>query len=123
MAGLKPSAVVIVATVRALKYNGSVRRQTLNNENLEALEKVFRTLKHVSNIKNVYKLPCVVAINAFLTDTKVELDFRVKCKELYVNVALSEVWAKGGERRIKLQRRKSSVCARSRMFSPTATRA
>ena len=99
MAGLKPNAVVIVATVRALKYNGGVPKADLNNENLEALEKGLpNLLKHVSNIKNVYKLPCVVAINAFPTDTKAELDLvEAKCKELGVNVALSEVWAKGGE--------------------------
>ena len=104
MAGLKPDAVVIVATVRALKYNGGVAKADLNNENLEALEKgIPNLLKHVSNIKNVYKLPCVVAINAFPTDTKAELDFvEAKCKELGVNVALSEVWAKGGEGGIKL---------------------
>ena len=104
MAGLKPSAVVIVATVRALKYNGGVPKAELNAENLEALEKGMpNLLKHVSNIKNVYKLPCVVAINAFPTDTKAELDLvEEKCKELGVNVALSEVWAKGGEGGLKL---------------------
>ena len=102
--GLKPDCVVLVATVRALKYNGGVAKADLNNENLEALEKgIPNLLKHVSNIKNVYKLPCVVAINAFPTDTKAELDFvEAKCKELGVNVALSEVWAKGGEGGIKL---------------------
>ena len=107
MAGLKPSAVVIVATVRALKYNGGVAKADLNNENLEALEKgIPNLLKHVSNIKNVYKLPCVVAINAFPTDTKAELDFvEAKCKELGVNVALSEVWAKGGEGGIELAKK------------------
>ena len=99
MAGIKPNAVVIVATVRALKYNGGVAKADLNNENLEALEKgLTNSLKHVSNITNVYHLPCVVAINAFPTDTKAELDLvEAKCKELGVNVALSEVWAKGGE--------------------------
>ena len=104
MAGVKPNAVVIVATVRALKYNGGVAKADLNNENLEALEKGLpNLLKHVSNIKNVYHLPCVVAINAFPTDTKAELDLvEAKCKELGVNVALSEVWAKGGEGGIKL---------------------
>ncbi|MCI8745487.1 MAG: formate--tetrahydrofolate ligase, partial [Lachnospiraceae bacterium] len=104
MAGLKPNAVVIVATVRALKYNGGVPKADLNNENLEALEKGLpNLLKHVSNIKDVYKLPCVVAINAFPTDTKAELDLvENKCKELGVNVALSEVWAKGGEGGVKL---------------------
>ena len=104
MAGLKPSAVVIVATVRALKYNGGVPKAELNHENLEALEKGLpNLLKHVSNITNVYKLPAVVAINAFPTDTKAELDLvEKKCKELGVNIALSEVWAKGGEGGIAL---------------------
>ena len=99
MAGLKPSAVVIVATVRALKYHGGVAKADLNNENLEALEKGLpNLLQHVDNVKNVFGLPCVVAINAFPTDTKAELDLvEAKCNELGVNVALSEVWAKGGE--------------------------
>ncbi|HIS72983.1 MAG TPA: formate--tetrahydrofolate ligase [Candidatus Scatomorpha pullicola] len=99
MANLKPSAVVIVATVRALKYHGGVPKAELNNENLDALENGLpNLLQHVSNIKNVFGLPCVVAINAFPTDTKAELDMvEAKCKELGVNVALSEVWAKGGE--------------------------
>ena len=99
MAGLHPSAVVIVATVRALKYHGGVAKADLNNENLEALEKGLpNLLQHVDNVKNVYGLPCVVAINAFPTDTKAELDLVArKCNELGVNVALSEVWAKGGE--------------------------
>ena len=98
-AGLKPSAVVIVATVRALKYHGGVPKPELNQENLEALEKGLpNLLQHVDNVKNVYGLPCVVAINAFPTDTKAELDLvEKKCNELGVNVALSEVWAKGGE--------------------------
>ena len=99
MAGLKPNAVVIVATVRALKYHGGVPKAELNNENLDSLEKGLpNLLQHVSNIKNVFGLPCVVAINAFPTDTKAELELvEAKCKELGVNVALSEVWAKGGE--------------------------
>ena len=99
MAGLKPDAVVMVATVRALKYHGGVAKADLNEENLEALEKGLpNLLQHVSNIKDVYGLPCVVAINAFPTDTKAELDLvEAKCRELGVNVALSEVWAKGGE--------------------------
>ena len=99
MAGIKPNAVVIVATVRALKYNGGVAKADLNNENLEALEKGLpNLLKHVRNIKEVYHLPCVVAINAFPTDTAAELALvENKCKELGVNVALSEVWAKGGD--------------------------
>lgn len=99
MAGIQPSAVVIVATVRALKYHGGVPKAELNNENLDALEKGLpNLLQHVGNIKNVFGLPCVVAINAFPTDTKAELDMvEEKCRELGVNVALSEVWAKGGE--------------------------
>ena len=99
LAGLKPSAVVVVATVRALKNHGGVAKADLNNENLEALEKGLpNLLQHVSNITNVYKLPCVVAINAFPTDTAAELQLvEDKCRELGVNVALSEVWAKGGE--------------------------
>ncbi len=99
LADLHPSAVVIVATVRALKYHGGVPKADLNNENLDALEKGLpNLLQHVSNIKEVFGLPCVVAINAFPTDTKAELDLvEEKCKELGVNVALSEVWAKGGE--------------------------
>ena len=98
-AGFHPNAVVIVATVRALKYHGGVAKADLNNENLEALEKGLpNLLQHVDNVKNVYGLPCVVAINAFPTDTKAELDLvEEKCKELGVNVCLSEVWAKGGE--------------------------
>ena len=99
MADLTPSAVVIVATVRALKYHGGVPKTDLNNENLDALEKGLpNLLQHVGNIKNVFGLPCVVAINAFPTDTRAELDLvEAKCRELGVNVALSEVWAKGGE--------------------------
>jgi len=99
LAGLKPSAVVVVATVRALKNHGGVPKAELNNENLEALEKGLpNLLQHVENITNVYKLPCVVAINAFPTDTAAELKLvEDKCRELGVNVALSEVWAKGGE--------------------------
>ena len=99
LAGLNPSAVVVVATVRALKNHGGVPKAELNNENLEALEKGLpNLLQHVDNIKNVYGLPCVVAINAFPTDTAAELKLvEDKCRELGVNVALSEVWAKGGE--------------------------
>ena len=99
MAGLKPSAVVIVATVRALKYHGGVAKADLNQENLAALEKGLpNLLQHVSNVRSVYGVPCVVAINAFPTDTQAELDLVAeKCQELGVNVALSEVWAKGGE--------------------------
>ena len=97
--GVHPDAVVIVATVRALKYHGGVPKPELNNENLEALEKGMpNLLQHVDNVKNVYGLPCVVAINAFPTDTEAELKMvEEKCRELGVNVRLSEVWAKGGE--------------------------
>ena len=96
--GLVPSAVVVVATVRALKHHGGVAKADLNSENLEALEKGLpNLLQHVGNIREVYGLPCVVAINAFPTDTAAELTLvEDKCRELGVNVALSEVWAKGG---------------------------
>ncbi|MBQ1342032.1 MAG: formate--tetrahydrofolate ligase [Erysipelotrichaceae bacterium] len=99
MAGLKPNAVVIVATVRALKHNGGVAKADLAKENLEALEKGMpNLLQHVDNITNVYHLPCVVAINRFPSDTEAELKLiEDRCHELGVNVALSEVWAKGGE--------------------------
>ena len=98
MAGIKPDAVVIVATVRALKYNGGVKKEDLGNENLEALEKGLpNLLKHVENITQVFKLPAVVAINRFPLDTEAELELiRGRCRELGVNVALSEVWANGG---------------------------
>ncbi len=99
MAGLTPSAVVVVATVRALKYHGGVAKADLGAENLEALEKGLpNLLRHVENITQVFGLPCVVAVNAFPTDTGAELDLvEKKCRELGVNAALSEVWAKGGE--------------------------
>ena len=110
---------MLVATIRALKYNGGVAKADLNNENIEALEKgIPNLLKHVSNIKNVYKLPCVVAINAFPTDTKAELDFvEAKCKELGVNVALSEVWAKGGEGGVKLAEEVIRLCEEPNDFT------
>ncbi len=112
MAGLKPNAVVIVATVRALKYNGGVPKAELNGENLEALEKGLpNLLKHVSNITNVYKLPCVVAINEFPTDTQAEIELvEKKCKELGVNVVLSQVWAKGGEGGVALAEEIVRLC-------------
>lgn len=99
MAGLKPAAVVLVATVRALKSHGGADKADLNQENLQELEAGLpNLLQHVDNIKNVYKLPCVVAINAFPTDTQAELALvAAKCRELGVHAALSEVWAKGGE--------------------------
>ena len=98
-AGIRPNAVVLVATVRALKYNGGVAKADLGAENLEALEAGLpNLLQHVSNIRDVWGLPVVVAINAFPTDTAAELALvERKCNELGVNVALSEVWAKGGE--------------------------
>ena len=119
MAGLKPSAVVIVATVRALKYNGGVPKADLGQENLEALEKGLpNLLKHVSNITNVYKLPCVVAINRFPMDTEAELKLvEDKCKELGVNVALSEVWAKGGEGGIELAKEVIRLCEQPNDFT------
>ncbi|MSR93824.1 formate--tetrahydrofolate ligase [Clostridiaceae bacterium 68-1-5] len=99
MSGIRPNAVVLVATIKALKYNGGVPKADLAQENLEALEKGLpNLLKHIENITNVYKLPVVVAINAFPTDTRAELELvRESCKKLGANVALSEVWAKGGE--------------------------
>ena len=99
MTGLKPNAVVIVATVRALKMHGGLAKTELSGENLDALGKgVPNLLRHVSNIKDVYKLPCVVAVNRFPTDTDAEIDFIIaKCKELGVNTVLSTVWADGGE--------------------------
>lgn len=99
MAGLTPDAVVIVATVRALKMHGGLDKKQLDTEDLVALEKgIPNLLRHVSNIKNVYKLPCVVAVNRFPTDTDAEIDFIIKkCKELGVNTVLSTVWAEGGK--------------------------
>ncbi len=104
MADIKPDAVIIVATVRALKYNGGVKKEDLNSENLEALEKGLpNLLKHVENITNVFGLPAVVAINKFSFDTDNEINLiKKKCGELGVNVALSEVWEKGGEGGIEL---------------------
>ena len=112
MAGLKPSCVVLVATARALKYNGGVPKAETGKENLEALEKGLpNLLQHVSNITTVYKLPCVVAINRFPTDTEAELKLiETKCKELGVNVALSEVWGKGGEGGIELAKEVIRLC-------------
>ncbi len=112
MAGLTPSAVVMVATVRALKMHGGLDKKTLNEENLVALEKgVPNLLRHVSNIKNVYKLPCVVAVNRFPTDTDNEINFIIeKCKELGVNVVLSNVWADGGNGGIELANEVVRLC-------------
>ena len=98
IAGLAPDAVVIVATVRALKMHGGLAKTELEKENLEALEKgIPNLLRHVSNIRDVFKLPCVVAVNRFPTDTENEIDFIIQaCRNLHVNTVLSEVWAKGG---------------------------
>ena len=104
VAGLKPAAVVVVATVRALKMHGGLAKNELNGEDLTALEKgIPNLLRHVSNITNVYKLPCVVAVNRFPTDTDKEIELVInKCKELGVNVKLSTVWADGGKGGIEL---------------------
>ena len=112
LAGLKPSAVVIVATVRSLKYNAGIPFAELTAENLEALEAGLpNLLQHVGNIKNVYKLPCVVAINAFPTDTDAELELvQAKCRELGVNAVLAQHWAKGGEGAIALAEEVVRVC-------------
>ncbi len=112
MAGLTPSAVVVVATVRALKMHGGLDKKSLGEENLEALERgIPNLLRHVSNIKNVYKLPCVVAINRFPTDTDNEIEFIIaKCKELGVNVVLSTVWADGGKGGEELAREVVRLC-------------
>ena len=119
MAGLKPSCVVLVATARALKYNGGVPKAETGKENLEALEKGLpNLLQHVENITKVYKLPCVVAINRFPTDTEAELKLiETKCKELGVNVALSEVWGKGGEGGIELAKEVVRLCEQPNDFT------
>ncbi len=112
MAGLKPDAVVIVATVRALKMHGGLLKTELGEENLEALQKGLpNLLRHVSNIKNVYKLPSVVAVNRFPTDTDAEIELVIKkCKELGVNVVLSTVWAQGGEGGTELAKEVVRLC-------------
>lgn len=112
MAGLVPDAVVIVATVRALKMHGGLDKKQLATEDLAALEKgIPNLLRHVSNIKNVYKLPCVVAVNRFPTDTDAEIDFIIaKCRELGVNTVLSTVWAEGGKGGEALAREVVRLC-------------
>ncbi len=112
MAGLVPSAVVVVATVRALKMHGGLPKTALATEDLNALEKgIPNLLRHVSNIKNVYKLPCVVAVNRFPTDTDSEIDFIIKkCRELGVNTVLSTVWAEGGRGGEDLAREVVRLC-------------
>ncbi len=111
-AGLEPSAVVVVATVRALKMHGGLDKKQLDHEDLAALELgVPNLLRHVDNIKNVYGLPCVVAVNRFPTDTQAELDFIIaKCRELGVNTVLSEVWGKGGEGGVALAQEVVRLC-------------
>jgi formate--tetrahydrofolate ligase len=118
MAGLTPSAVVIVASVRALKHHGGVSKAELQQENLAALEKGMpNLLQHVDNVKNVFGLPCVVAINAFPTDTDAELRIvEERCKEMGVNVALSEVWGKGGEGGKALAEEVARLCEQPKNF-------
>ena len=119
MAGLNPDAVVMVATVRALKMHGGVQKSELGAENLEALERgIPNLLRHVSNIKNVYKLPCVVAVNRFPTDTDAEIELVIeKCKSLGVNVVLSTVWAEGGLGGEALAREVVKLCEEKNDFS------
>lgn len=119
LAGLNPDAVVVVATVRALKNHGGVAKADLNEENLEALDAGLpNLLQHVENITQVYKLPCVVAINRFPTDTEAELALVEKrCRELGVNVALSEVWAKGGEGGVALAEEVVRLCEQPNDFT------
>ena len=119
MADLKPDAVVVVATVRALKLHGGVPKTELGTENLEALEKGLpNLLRHVSNVKNVYKLPCVVAVNRFPTDTDAEIDLVIeKCRELGVNVRLSTVWAEGGKGGIELAEEVVRLCEEKNDFT------
>lgn len=118
MADIKPDAVIIVVTVRALKYNGGVDKSNLNESNLKALEAGLpNLLKHIENITKVFKLPAVVAINEFPTDTQAEVELvRDKCKELGVNVALSQVWAKGGEGGIELAEEVLRLCEQPNDF-------
>ena len=119
MAGLKPDAVVVVATVRALKLHGGVAKTELGTENLEALERGLpNLLRHVSNVKNVYKLPCVVAVNRFPTDTDKEIELVIeKCRELGVNVRLSTVWAEGGKGGIELAEEVVRLCEEKNDFT------
>ncbi len=118
-ANLKPSAVVIVATVRALKMHGGVAKTELSEENLEALKKgIPNLLRHVSNIKNVYKLPSVVAVNRFPTDTDKEINLIIdECKALGVNVVLSNVWAEGGNGGVELAKEVVSLCEKENDFT------
>ena len=117
-AGLRPSAVVIVATVRALKMHGGLLKEELKEENLQALEQGLpNLLRHVSNIRNVYGLPAVVAVNRFPTDTDAEIALVIrKCRELGVNTVLSDVWAKGGEGGEELAREVVRLCEEENAF-------
>ncbi len=117
-AGLKPDCVVIVATIRALKMHGGVAKTNLAEENTEALLMgIPNLLRHISNIKDVYKLPCVVAVNRFPTDTDKEVQVVIdKCKELGVNVVLSNVWAEGGNGGIELANEVVSLCEKGNEF-------
>ncbi len=119
VAGLRPSAVVIVATIRALKMHGGLAKTELGAENLEALEKGLpNLLRHVSNIRDVYKLPSVVAVNRFPTDTDAEVALIIeKCKELGVNVVLSNVWAEGGKGGVELAEEVVRLCEQPNDFS------
>ena len=119
MANLKPSAVVVVATVRALKMHGGMAKSELGKENLEALEKgIPNLLRHVSNMTNVYKLPCVVAVNKFPTDTDAEINLVIeKCKALNVNVRLSTVWADGGNGGVELAKEVVELVEKPNNFS------
>ncbi len=112
MAGLTPDAVVVVATVRALKMHGGLDKKSLATEDLAALGKgIPNLLRHVSNIKNVYQLPCVVAVNRFPTDTDAEIDFIIdKCRALGVNTVLSTVWADGGNGGVELAKEVVRLC-------------
>ncbi len=118
-AGLRPNAVVVVATIRALKMHGGVPKTELSGENLEALTLGLpNLLRHVSNIKNVYKLPCVVAVNRFPTDTDAEVELCIsKCRELGVNCILSDVWAKGGQGGIELAEEVCRLCESENNFT------
>ena len=118
-AGLKPSAVVLVATIRALKMHGGVAKTELGTENLDALQKGMpNLLRHLENITQVYKLPCVVAVNKFPTDTEAEVELVIeKCRELGVNVVLSDVWAKGGEGGIDLAKEVIALCEKDNNFT------
>ena len=118
MADIKPDAVIIVVTVRALKYNGGVDKGNLNDTNLEALEAGLpNLLKHVENITQVFKLPAVVAINEFPTDSQEEINLiKEKCNDLGVNVILSQVWAKGGEGGVELAKEVVKLCEEENNF-------